>query len=142
MLRRSKHLPVDEQPFPHHVFLSLRFSKIDQFGKGCTLVLARSNSLICPLEALMSYPWSRGNKQGPLFFDENFSPLTKSKFFNKLKILLKVAGFDGNPTLHSFRVGAATTAAALGFSRVFVESFRMFTYNVYIKLPFQCLASA
>ena len=96
-------LPVDEQPFPHHVSLSLRFSKIDQFGKGCTLVLDRSGSLICPLEALMSYPWSRGNKQGPLCFDENFSPLTKSKFFNKLKILLKVAGFDGNSTLHSFR---------------------------------------
>ena len=77
-----------------------------------------------------------------MFSDENLSALTKSKFFNKLKFLLKVAGFDGNSTLHSFRVGAATTAGALGFSRVFVESFRTLAYNVYIKLPFQCLASA
>ena len=78
-------LPVHEQPFPRHVFLSLRFSKTDQFGKDFTSVLARSDSLICPVEALMSYLWSPGNKQGPLFFDENLSTLTISKFFNKLK---------------------------------------------------------
>ena len=72
----------------------------------------------------MSYLWSRGNKQGPLFFGGNFSPFTKSKFSIKLKFFVKVAGFDGNSTLHSFHLGAATTAAALGFSRVFVESFR------------------
>ena len=77
-----------------------------------------------------------------MFFDENLFPFTKSKFSIKLKFLLKVAGFDGNSTLHSFRVGAVTTAGALGFSRVFVESFRTLAYNIYVKLSFQCLASA
>ena len=87
----------------------------------------------------MSYLWSPGNKQGPLFFDENLSTLTISKFFNKLKLLLKVAGFYGDSTLHSFRVGAATTAAALGFPEYLSKAL---AYNVYVKLPIQCLALA
>ena len=32
-------------------FFLFVFSKIDQFGKDGTLVLARSDSLICPVEA-------------------------------------------------------------------------------------------
>ena len=52
-------LSVDEHPFPRHVFLSLCFSKTDQFGKGCTLALVRSDSVICPVEALTLslVPW-------------------------------------------------------------------------------------
>ena len=38
----------------------------------------------------MSNLWSRGNKQGPLFFDGNFFPFTKTKFSIKLKFLLKL----------------------------------------------------
>ena len=50
---------VDEHLFQRHVFLSLCFSKTDQFGKGCTLALVRSDSVICPVEALTLslVPW-------------------------------------------------------------------------------------
>ena len=80
-----------------------------------------------------------------MFVEENYSPLTKSKFFNRLKFLLKVVGFDGNYTIDSFCVGAATIAAALGFPEYLLKGLGRWSsdaYKVYVKLPFQCLASA
>ena len=119
------------------------------FQKLTSLVKVVCWFLLVPIlsfvEALMSFLWSRGNKQGPLFLEENYSPLTKSKFFNRLKFLLKVVGFDCNYTLYSFRVGAATTAAALGFPEYLLKALGRWSsdaYKVYVKLPFQCLALA
>ena len=45
----SKHLSlkyssVDKQPVPDNVFVNLRFSKTDQFGKGANIVLARTDT--------------------------------------------------------------------------------------------------
>ena len=138
-------LSVDRTPVPEFVFVRLRFSKTDQFGKGCTIVLARANSAICPVSAITSYLWSRGDKEGPLFVDGEFSPLSKSKLTSKLKSSLMKCGIGGNYTLHSFRVGAASTAAALGFPEYLLNALGRWSndaYKVYIKLPVNCLASA
>ena len=138
-------IPVDSSQLPQKVFVRLRFSKTDQFGKGYTLILARSHSLICPVDALLSYLWSRRKKEGPLFVDNKFSPLTKSKFFNQLKWILKESGIEGHYTLHSFRVGAASTAAAIGFPDYLIKALGRWTsdaYNLYVKLPVDSLASA
>ena len=108
-------------------------------------MLARVNSAICPVSALMSYLWSRGDKEGPLFMDSEFSPLTKSKLTSQFKSFLMKCGIGGNYTLHSFRVGAASTAAALGFPEYLLKALGRWSseaYKIYIKLPVDCLASA
>ncbi len=71
---------------------------------------------------------------------EGFSPLTKSKFFHKLKSNLKSCGFAGNYMLHSFQVGAATTATTLGLPEYLLKASSHWSsdaYNHYIKLPAQ-----
>ncbi len=42
-------------PVPNSVSIRLSQSKTDQFGVGATIILARADSPLCPLAALMSY---------------------------------------------------------------------------------------
>ena len=56
---------IDKHDSPSCIFLNLRFSKTDQFGKGCTVVLAWPDSFICPVAALLKYIWVRGSDPAP-----------------------------------------------------------------------------
>ena len=139
----AKHLDisdvsVDKKPVADKVFLRLKFSKTDQFGKGCTVVFARSDDLLCPVSALMSYLRLWGRSQGPLFQFSNRDGLTKSRMNNRLQSVLKSCGWPKTFTLHSFRVGAATTAALLGFPDYLIQALGRWTsdaFKLYIKLP-------
>ena len=129
---------VSGLPIPSTVTLALRYSKTDQFGRGCSILLARSDSLLCPVMALMSYLRLRGGADGPLFHFASGSPLSRSRLSSQLRKLLSAAGFHGNYSLHSFRVGAATTAASLGFPDHLIKALGRWSsdaYRVYVKLP-------
>ena len=133
-------LSIDRHPVPEQVFIKLRFSKTDQFGKGCTLVFVRSTSPICPVAAMMSYLWVRGSAKGPLFLNSDHTPLTKGKLNGRLQSIFKAAGFRDTFTMHSFRVGAATTAATLGFPEYLIKALGRWSsdaYKVYVKLSVQ-----
>lgn len=136
---------VDSYPLPSTAFVHLAHSKTDQFGKGYSIVLARSDGHICPVAALMSYLQCRGSQDGPLFVFADGSPLTRPKLNARLQALLAAAGWQGRYTLHSFRVGAATTAASLGFPDYLIQAMGRWSsdaYKVYIKLPQQRLKFA
>ena len=143
---------IDKHPIPDAVFLRIKRSKTDQFARGCSVVLARSDSPICPVAALMAYLTRRGGHEGPLFQFEDKSPLTREKLNAQLQLLIRVAGWQGRYTLHSFRIGAATTAASLGFPDYLIKALGRWSseaYQLYIKLPHQrlelasrCLATA
>ena len=129
---------VDQRPFPATAFISLKYSKTDQFGKGCTVVLACSDSPLCPVSALMAYLHMRGPGPGPLFRFADLTPLTRANLFSRLRGLLQAAGWEGNYTTHSFRVGAATTAASLGFPDHLIKALGRWSsdaYRLYIKIP-------
>ena len=67
----------------------------------------------CPVKALLEYCSIAQNKTGPLFCFPCGSPVTHSYFSNCLKLSLAFNNLD--PKLykgHSFRIGAATAAAA------------------------------
>ena len=138
-------MSVDQRPYPNVVYIFLHYSKTDQFGKGCTVPLAKSSSCLCPVEALMLYLQHRGSRVGPLFIDSNYIPLTKAKLNYRLQGLIKAVGLPGTYTLHSFRVGAATTAAALGFPEYLLKAMGRWSsdaYKVYVKLPLPRLLAA
>ena len=133
---------IDKQSNPDIVFIRLRYCKTDQFGEGCTIPLASSDSPICPVTAIIKYLWLRGSSQGPLFICKDFRPLTKQMLNYRLQKALNSAGLKGSYTLHSFRVGAASTAAALGFPDHLIQAMGRWSsdaYKVYIKLPVERL---
>lgn len=141
----SDSITIDKSPVPDKVFLQLRYSKTDQFGKGYTVVLARADSALCPVTALMTFMRLRGSRAGPLFIHADGSFLTRQKLNTRLQQLLAAAGWNGRCTLHSFLIGAASTAASLGFPDYLIKALGRWSseaYQVYIKLPQHRLVSA
>ena len=133
---------LDKHPVPDTVFIRISKSKTDQFFKGCSIVLARSDCAICPVAALMSYLRTRGSDSGPLFRFADKSPLTRDKLNSRLHRLITAADWQGRYTLHSFCIGAATTAASLGFPDYLSKALGRWSSEacqVYIRLPQQCL---
>ena len=53
------------------------------------------------------------NRTGPLYCGGRFNPLSREQLTRALHTLLQLTGYDQNSyASHSFRIGAATTAAA------------------------------
>ncbi len=93
----------------------------------------------------MTYLPVCGMTLGPQFVYSDGSPLSKCKLNKKLQQVLSAAGWQGRFTLHSFRVGAASTAASLGTPDHLIKALGRWSseaYQVYIKLPQNRLVSA
>ena len=75
---------LDKHPVPDTVFIRIKKSKMDQFFKGCSIVLAHSDFASCPVAALMSYLRKRDGDSGPLFRFADRSPLTRDKLNSRL----------------------------------------------------------
>ena len=130
---------VDSRENPQLVNLRLRSSKTDQYGEGVTISLARNDSDLCPVAAVLAYVAVRPPGEGPLLRDAEGSPLTKRLFSRKFHEVLKGAGID--PTHykgHSFRIGAATSAAAVGISDSNIKMLGRWSsdaFQTYIRTP-------
>ena len=97
------------------LFVTIKCSKTNPFRKGVTIALGRTNRQLCPVAAMAAYLHRRGNLAGPLFRFENGEPLMRKKFVSWVKSGLSTAGIEHkNCNGHSFRIGAATTAAFKG----------------------------
>ena len=98
--------------------ITIRLSKADQKGKDRLLTLGQcSLKQICPVAAVQAFMELRG--QGPSYFLQHAdkSPLTKFQFWKLTDIALDRIGIRGlRFGTHSFRIGAASTATALGYS--------------------------
>ena len=58
---------------------------------------------------------TRGTLEGPFFRSSNGQPLTKSYLVSEVRRALQAIGLPyQNFAVHSFRTGAATTAAGVG----------------------------
>ena len=129
---------VDRRVQPRVVSIRLKRSKTDQEGRGATLIMGRSENDLCPVEALMQYLRRRGTRQGPLFQWKNGSPLTRMQFVTEVRRALSEAGLPAqNYAGHSFRIGAATTAATLGVEDSTIQTLGRWKSNAfltYIKL--------
>ena len=108
-------LATDSHLAPSVFQLLVRRSKTDPFGKGVRVSLRVSGKDFCPVIALADYLRIHPRSQGSLFLWEDGKPLLKEQFVLGVRTALAEAG--RNPSLfagHSFRIGAATTAAAAG----------------------------
>ena len=126
---------------PTHVRLTLPASKTDPFRKGVTILIAavpgQPTCAVAALKQLFTiYPLS---PSAPLFADANGNPLTCSHFISTLKSRLATLGFDSSLySGHSFRRGAATSAASAGYSDYELQllgQWRSDAYKLYIDIP-------
>ena len=136
---------IDSHSNPTLMQLHLKESKTDQFRQGAFIYLSRTGTDLCPVSALLAYLAIRGDVPGPLFIHQDRSPLTKHKLILMLRSTLQEAGIDATYySGHSFRIGAATTAAACGISETIIMQmgrWRSSAYQAYIKIPTRDLAT-
>ena len=106
---------VDDHKHPTMVQLSLKSSKTDPFWRGVQIVIRSTQDDLCPVAALLAYLAVRGGSPGPLFRFMNGLPLTRPEFVSRVKGALQSLAYpDKDFAGHSFRAGAASTAAAMG----------------------------
>ena len=71
---------IDKFASPSCVRVHLRRSKCDPFGRGVDVYFGRTDNVVCPVRALLTYVASRGNHAGPFFVHPDSTPLTKTHF--------------------------------------------------------------
>lgn len=120
------------------LYITVRSSKTDQRGRGTALHIKRGPSVeICPVAAMSCYLEARPNIEGPLFIHFGGLSLTTYQFSSMLKKGIKLAGLNpGDFSAHSFRIGAATSAAIEGVpleSIMELGRWRSSAVNLYIR---------
>ena len=136
---------VDNHTNPRMIQFHLKVSKCDQFGAGANIIVGRTNSPLCPVSAILNYIEARDDSPGTFFVDSSRKPLTKQKFVNQIRIILNSIGLRQDQYAgHSFRIGAATTAAAAGVADSTIQTLGRWhsaAFLQYIRTPKEHLAS-
>ena len=136
---------TDEGPCPVTVRVSLKRSKTDQFGRGVQVFMGATGDELCPVEAIVAYARRRGAGPGPFFKCEDGLPLTKARFVMGVKSALSRAGVPSERySGHSFRIGAATTAARAGIQDSAIQAMGRWASSAflrYIRTPRESLAT-
>ena len=136
---------VDDRGNLSYLAVTLRGSKTDPFGAGCTLFVGRSNSHVCAVTAVLAYLAIRPPSAGPLFLHTDGSPLTRSDLVAAMRTALIGSGLDiTRYSTHSFRIGAATAAANAGLPDSLIQTlgrWRSSPFLRYIRTPQSTLLS-
>ena len=137
-------ISVDDAKHPSVLCIRIKQSKTDPFCKGVNLFVGKTGSLVCPVSAMLSYLCTRGMENGPLFKFEDGRVLTRQRFVAIVKEGLQRAGIDSSKyNGHSFRISAATTAAAKGIEDSIIKTlgrWESVAYLQYVKIPRSQLA--
>ena len=138
---------VDDRVRPSALTLTLRGSKTDVFRAGLTLHVGATGDSICPVAAVLGYLTVRPPTRGPLFIHEDGSPLLRPLLVREVREALSRARpqeewsqFSG----HSFRIGAATTAARTGVPDSMIQAlgrWKSSAFLSYIRTPPESLAA-
>ena len=105
---------------------------------GFVLTVRPTNLMFCPVKCLAQYLEIRGRKRGALFLRSNGLPIAISAFQKMFQSVMSFLRMPGTYSAHSLRIGAATHAAAVGYTdaqiRVFGRWSSTAAFN-YIKFP-------
>ena len=122
------------------------FAKTDQDSVGITLYVGKTSNEICPVTAILSYLVARShkNQSGPLFIQEDGHPLPRESLVTWLRSNLVSAGINATHfSGHSFRIGAASVAAARGVADSIIQSlgrWKSDSFKRNIRIPREELA--
>ena len=137
-------IAVDSLWAPSIMNIMIKQSKTDPFQKRVCLAIGRTGTSLCPVAAMLNIIAVRGTDPGPLFTCHDGSFLTRQKFVELVQAALQSAGIEQQRYCgHSFRIGAATTAASKGLEDCLVKTlgrWESVVYLQYVKIPHQQLA--
>ena len=102
-------------------------------------------SSIPVVPALLAYLAVRGGEDGPLFRFRDCRALTREVFVDKVTSALSILGYDASTYAgHSFRIGAATTAAEKGIEDSVIKMLGRWessAYQLYVRSSREMLSS-
>ena len=125
----------------------MQYSMTDPGGKGTHIFLGHTGAAICPVVAVLSYCAVRPSSPitAPLFIQQDGSFLSRSSFVQEVRSALRSAGIDHSLYAgHSFRIGAATTAALAGVPDHLIKALGRWhsdAFQLYTRTPQATLAS-
>ncbi len=124
--------------------LMLKVPKADPFSRGHTIRLSPSGTSVCPVWALQKHLRLCNDQAKPLFSFHDGKYLTRCLLSEILQSLLNTTHYKGNYTSHSFRVGAACTAAAANIPDWLIKVVGRWSsdcYQRYIRTPLNIIDS-
>ena len=120
-----------------HIVVTFKHYKHSN-GIPATIKVTAQKDPTCPVRAIKEYLQVRGDDPGPLFCSLTMHPISYKQFQDWFKALLIASSVTGIYNLHSFRVGAATLAAARGYSVTMIQGmgrWKSAAYKGYIRVP-------
>ena len=96
--------------------------------------MGKTDKDLCPVKAAVHYLKLHGDCSGFLFIFKDGSPLTKPVLVQQIRETLDKEGIDGSKyARHSFRIGAASTAASKGLEDSTIKTLGRWRSSAYIK---------
>ncbi len=140
---------VDDRRNPSYIEVHVKASKTDIFRKGAFIYLGKTECDLCPVSAILAYMCGAGLHKRkvpcPFFQHSNGTPLTRVRLVRELRAALAAAGVDAREYAgHSFRIGAASTAAMCGMPESLIKTLGRWesaAYMLYIRTPRTVLCS-
>ncbi|XP_071127862.1 integrase/recombinase xerD homolog [Mytilus edulis] len=118
--------------------ITMKFYKHSNLQSKTLSIARRPENYLCPVKAIEEYLRLQNCPHGPLFRFKCGKPVSGFYFNSSLKSLLNFVGLDTNFYKgHSFRIGAATSAAARGVPLALIQSMGRWKSNAfqhYIRL--------
>ena len=134
---------------PQHMVITLWSSKTDPFRTGQFLLIARADSSLCAVTVMQQY-FQFVALLGPLFIFRSGRLLTRSTVTSLLRDAARHAGLPFHSLKgHSFRIGAASSAAAAGLPDWLIKvmgrwsshGYQLYTRKVLLSAA-PCMASS
>jgi len=103
---------VDNCANLQYLEVRIKASKTDPFRQGVLVYLGVIHSSLCQVAAILHYMVICGRSPGPFFVFSDGTYLTRDWFVAAVQKALDLVSIDSSSYAgHSFRIGAATTAA-------------------------------
>ena len=103
-------------------------------GPPISVSIPASGGSYCPVSNVLRYLAARGTTPGPLFCSVDLEPVTTSMFNGWLDRSLRHCSLASlSIKSHSFRIGAATHSASLGFTDIQIQKMGRWKSNAFRK---------
>lgn len=130
---------------PSVVRVHIKASKTDPFRQGVYVYLGRTDNELCPVAAVAAYLAVRGGLSGSFFRFSSGTPLSRELLVKHMRAALLSYGMDVSKySGHSFRIGAATAASAMGVEDSMIKTlgrWQSSAYQSYVRIPRDSLAA-